>query len=131
MKKSKSQYEGLQKDIRKLKLPKIESWRNQYPDKDYTIRLETDEFTCLCPKTGLPDFANIFIDYRPSKLCTELKSLKLYLHAFRNVGIFHEHVTCRILDDLVAATKPKWAKIRAEFKSRGGIRTTIEREYTP
>jgi len=122
-------YKGLQKDIRKLKLPKIEAWENKYEDKKYTVRLETNEFTCICPKTGLPDFATLYIDYDPDALCVELKSFKLYLHAFRNVGIFHEHLTNRILDDFVLAAKPRRARIRAEFNSRGGIKTTVEREY--
>lgn len=125
----KSRYEGLQKDIRRLKLPKIETWENKYKDKDYAVQLETSEFTCICPKTGLPDFAAIYIEYQPDKLCVELKSFKLYLHAFRNIGIFHEHATNRILDDFVTASKPHSAKIRAEFNLRGGIKTTIEREY--
>ncbi|MFC1576499.1 preQ(1) synthase [Candidatus Omnitrophota bacterium] len=125
----KSKYEGLQKNVRKLKLPKIEVWENMYKDKDYTIHLETNEFTCICPKTGLPDFAVIVIDYGPDRFCAELKSFKLYLHAFRDVGIFHEHLTNRILDDFVQATKPRWADIRAEFNLRGGIKTTIERDY--
>jgi len=125
----KSKYNGLQKKIRRLKLPRIETWKNEYPDKDYAVRIETDEFTCLCPKTGLPDFANIRIDYRPAKLCVELKSFKLYLLAFRNIGIFHEHLASRVLDDFIAAAKPKWARIETRFKSRGGIVTTVEREY--
>ncbi|MGB2705729.1 MAG: preQ(1) synthase [Candidatus Omnitrophota bacterium] len=125
----KPQYEGLQKDIRKLKLPKIETWENKYKDRDYAVHLETSEFTCICPNTGLPDFAAIYIDYRPDKLCVELKSFKLYLHAFRNIGIFHEHATNRILDDFVKAAKPRHARIRAEFNLRGGIKTTVEREY--
>lgn len=127
--KKKSSYEGLQKNVRNLKLPKIEVWENKYKDKDYTIHLETNEFTCICPKTGLPDFAAIHIDYSPDKLCVELKSFKLYLHAFRSIGIFHEHLTNRILDDFVHASKPRWAKIRTEFNLRGGIKTTVEREY--
>ena len=126
----KSKYEGLQKGIRELKLPKMETWENQYPDKKYTIKIETDEFTCICPKTALPDFANIRIDYKPGKFCVELKSFKLYLYAFRNVGIFHEHLTCRILDDFVKAARPKWARIETRFKTRGGIVTTVEREYS-
>ncbi len=129
MRKKKSSYQGLQKDIRKLKLPKIEVWKNKYKDKEYTVRLETNEFTCICPKTGLPDFATLYLDYNPDRLCVELKSFKLYLHAFRNIGIFHEHATNRILDDFVHASKPRWAKLRAEFKLRGGIKTTVEREY--
>lgn len=129
MRKKKSSYQGLQKDIRKLKLPKIEVWENKYKDKNYTVHLETNEFTCICPKTGLPDFATLYLDYNPDRLCVELKSFKLYLHAFRNVGIFHEHATNRILDDFVHASKPRRAKLRAEFKLRGGIKTTVEREY--
>ena len=123
-------YEGLQKSVRTLKLPKIETWENKYKDKNYTIHLETDEFTCICPKTGLPDFARIIIDYSPDRLCVELKSFKLYLHAFRNIGIFHEHLANRILDDFVASAKPKPAKIRSEFNPRGGIRTSVERTYS-
>lgn len=125
----KSKYEGLQKDIRKIKLPKIEVWENKYKDKDYTIRLETNEFTCICPKTGLPDFALIRIDYKPDKLCVELKSFKLYIHAFRSVGIFHEHAANRILDDFVTSARPRSAMIHTEFNLRGGIKTTVEREY--
>lgn len=131
MKEKKSTYEGLQKDIpKKLKLPKIEVWQNKYKDKNYIVHLETNEFTCICPKTGLPDFATIYVDYKPDKLCVELKSFKLYLHTFRNIGIFHEHVANRILDDFVAASKPRSARIRTEFNPRGGIETTVEREYT-
>lgn len=122
-------YRGLQKNIRKLKLPKIETWENKYRDKNYIVHLETNEFTSICPKTGLPDFAALYIDYQPDKKCCELKSFKLYLHAFRNVGIFHEHVANRILEDFAAASKPRWAKIRMEFNLRGGIKTTVEREY--
>jgi len=123
-------YDGLQKDIRNLKLPKIEVWENKYRDKGYAVHLETGEFTCICPKTGLPDFAMIYIDYQPDKSCVELKSFKLYLHAFRDIGIFHEHAANRILDDFVKASLPRYAKIRAEFNLRGGIKTTVEREYS-
>ena len=129
MRKKKSSYRGLQENIRKLKLPKIEAWENKYKDKNYTVHLETNEFTCICPGTGLSDFATLYLDYNPDKLCVELKSFKLYLHAFRNVGIFHEHATNRILDDFVHASKPRWVKLRAEFNLRGGIKTTVEREY--
>ena len=129
MKNKKSTYEGLQKNVRLLKLPKIEVWQNKYSDKDYTIHLETGEFTCICPKTALPDFGVISIDYMPGRLCVELKSFKLYLSSFRNIGIFHEHVTNRILDDFVFAAKPKSAKIKVEFNLRGGIKTIVEREY--
>ena len=129
MRKKKSSYRGLQENIRKLKLPRIEAWENKYKDKNYTVHLETNEFTCICPKTGLGDFATLYLDYIPDRLCVELKSFKLYLHAFRNIGIFHEHATNRILDDFVHASKPRRAKLRAEFKLRGGIKTTVEREY--
>lgn len=129
MKKNQSKYDGLQKNIRELKLPEIEAWKNRYHDRVYTICLETNEFTCICPKTGLPDFATIRIEYQPKELCVELKSFKLYLTRFRNVGIFHEHATNRIFDDFVRASRPRFAKIHAEFNLRGGIKTTIERTY--
>lgn len=125
----KSSYEGLQENIRKLKTPEIEVWVNQYQDKVYTICLDIPEFTCICPKTGLPDFANIKIEYSPDKYCIELKSVKMYTIFFRNIGIFHEHLTNRILDDFVRACKPRWAKIVTEFNPRGGIITRVFREY--
>jgi len=124
-----SGYEGLQENIRNLKTPKIEVWVNQYPDKDYTISLEVPEFTCICPKTGLPDFATIKIEYAPAKYCLELKSFKLYTIFFRNLGIFHEHLVNRILEDLVAAVKPRRMKVAGIFNPRGGITTTVTREY--
>ena len=129
MTKKKSLYEGLQKDIRKMKTPGIETWSNQYSNKDYTINLDFPEFTCICPKTGLPDFAVLNIRYNPDKLCLELKSFKLYLNWYRDVGIFHEHVVNRILDDLVKACKPRWMQIIGEFNMRGGITTTVSSEY--
>ena len=127
--KNKSGYRGLQEDIRKLNTPGLDTWRNKYPDKDYIIKIETSEFTCICPKTGLPDFATITIEYKPDKLCIELKSFKLYLGFFRNIGIFHEHVINKILDDFARACKPRWLKITGEFNPRGGIKTTVIREY--
>lgn len=125
----KSAYEGLQSGVRRLKTPAIEVWKNQYPDKDYIVRLDIPEFTCICPKTGLPDFANILIEYSPDKYCIELKSFKLYTISYRNAGIFHEHVINRILDDFVRAARPKWAKITGVFNPRGGITTTVTSEY--
>jgi len=122
-------YEGLQKSVRELKTPEIEVWENKYPDKDYIVKIETSEFTCICPKTGLPDFANIIIEYKPDKFCLELKSFKLYLTSYRQIGIFHEHVINKILDDVVSVTKPRWLKIVGEFNPRGGITTTVTREY--
>jgi len=127
--KSKSSYEGLQKNIRKLKTPKIDVWKNQYADKIYTISIDIPEFTCICPKTGLPDFADIRIEYSPEKYCIELKSLKMYTIFFRNVGIFHEHVVNKMIEDFVRAVQPRWAKITGEFNPRGGIKTTVSREY--
>ncbi|MBI4982725.1 MAG: NADPH-dependent 7-cyano-7-deazaguanine reductase QueF [Candidatus Omnitrophica bacterium] len=127
--KNKSSYENLQQNVRKLKTPEIEVWENQYPDKDYVISIEIPEFTCICPKTGLPDFAVIKIDYSPDKYCVELKSLKMYTIFFRNIGIFHEHLTNVILDDFVKWCKPRWAKIISEFNPRGGIKTVVSREY--
>lgn len=127
--KNKSSYEGLQKNVRKLKTPHIEVWLNQYQDKSYTICLDIPEFTCICPKTGLPDFALIKIEYSPQKYCIELKSLKMYMVFYRNIGIFHEHVINRVLDDFVTACKPRWVKITGEFNPRGGIQTTVMREY--
>lgn len=124
-----SSYDMLQEDIRALKIPKIEVWRNKYSDRDYIVKIETGEFTCICPKTGLPDFAQIKIEYIPDKYCLELKSFKLYLVSFRNIGIFHEHVTNRILDDLVGACDPRYMKIEMEYNLRGGIKTRTQSEY--
>lgn len=128
-KKKDSLYEGLQKDIRSLKTPEIEVWANQYPDKIYTICLDIPEFTCICPKTGLPDFATIKIEYSPKKHCIELKSFKMYTIFFRNIGIFHEHLINRMMDDFVRAVRPRWVKIIGVFNPRGGITTTVAREY--
>ena len=125
-----STYEGLQKKIRRLKTPAIEVWENQYADRDYLINLEIPEFTCICPKTALPDFAVIKVAYRPAKDCLELKSLKLYTVFYRSVGIFHEHLVNKLLDDMVAACKPRWMKVSVEMNPRGGIYTNVEAEYT-
>ena len=122
-------YEGLQGKIRNLKTPKIEVWKNQYPDKVYSITLDIPEFTCICPKTGLPDFAQVKIEYSPRAWCIELKSFKLYTIFFRDIGIFHEHAVNKIMDDFVRASKPRWAKITGVFNPRGGITTTVSREY--
>jgi 7-cyano-7-deazaguanine reductase len=124
-----SDYEGLQKNIKHLKTPKIQVFQNQFPDKEYIVTLENPEFTCVCPKTGLPDFANITIQYKPTASCIELKSLKMYMLFYRDIGIFHEHVTNKILGDLVKACKPGWASIKGEFNTRGGIKTTVTAEY--
>jgi len=125
-----SSYEGRQKDIRKLKMPDIEVWDNQYSDRDYVVDLETSEFTCICPKTALPDFALIKVSYKPAKLCLELKSLKLYLVEYRQIGIFHEHLVNKLLDDLVQACHPRWMRIEVIMNPRGGIGTTVSAEFS-
>lgn len=107
----------------------LETFENQYPDRDYTIEIVCPEFTSVCPRTGQPDFGTITILYCPDKLCVELKSLKFYLQRYRNEGIFYEHVTNRILDDLVAVLKPRWMKIVADFRPRGGITTRVTAHY--
>ncbi|MFH1853784.1 MAG: preQ(1) synthase [Candidatus Omnitrophota bacterium] len=129
MPEKKSSYKGLQENVRNLKTPKIDVWRNQYTDKDYVVTLQHPEFTCVCPKTALPDFAAITIQYKPDKVCVELKSFKLYLLFYRDVGIFHEHVINKILDDFVASCRPRWVGIKGEFNTRGGIKTTVTSEY--
>lgn len=125
----KSTYEGLQRNIRSLKAPLIETWENQYPDKPYNITIDIPEFTCICPKTALPDFAAIKIEYSPRKYCLELKSLKMYTIFFREIGIFHEHLVNKMLEDIVKAARPRWLRITAVFNPRGGITTTVTREY--
>jgi 7-cyano-7-deazaguanine reductase len=110
-------------------LRKLETFPNHNDKRDYVITLQTEEFTCVCPKTGQPDFAKIKIQYIPDKKIIESKSLKLYLWSFRNEGVFHEHVTNIILDDLVAALKPRWCKVSAEFAVRGGIGITVDAEF--
>lgn len=124
-----SAYENLQNNIKRLKTPKIEVWRNQYPDRDYTINIDIPEFTCICPKTGLPDFADITIEYSPDTYCIELKSFKMYTIFYRSIGIFHEHCINKILDDFVSAVKPKWANITGVFNPRGGITTTVSAQW--
>ncbi len=108
----------------------LETFPNPKPERDYDIRFECPEFTCLCPKTGQPDFATIRIRYTPNELCVELKSLKLYLWSFRDEGHFHEAVTNRILDDLVALTKPRRMTVEGDFWVRGGIHTVVEACHT-
>ena len=107
----------------------LETFDNPQPDRDYTIRIRVPEFTCLCPKTGQPDFAELLIEYVPDQRCVELKGLKLYVWTFRDQGAFHEAVTNQILDDLVTATAPKFMRLTAEFNVRGGIFTTVVAEH--
>jgi 7-cyano-7-deazaguanine reductase len=103
----------------------LETFENQYPDRDYKIEIVAPEFTSVCPKTGQPDFGTLTITYTPRAKCVELKSLKMYLQSFRNEGIFYENVTNSILDDLVAVITPQWMKIEAAFAARGGITETV------
>ena len=103
----------------------VETFANPSPQRDYTIRMTCPEFTCLCPKTGQPDFATLKLEYVPDQLCVELKSLKLYLWSFRDRGCFHEAVTNEILEHLAGATRPRFMRLTAEFLVRGGIYTTV------
>jgi 7-cyano-7-deazaguanine reductase len=107
----------------------LETFPNPRPERDYEINMECPEFTCVCPRTGQPDFATLRIRYVPAQLCVELKSLKLYLWSYRNEGAFHEAVTNRILDDLVEALQPKSMTVVGDFNVRGGIHTTVSAEY--
>jgi 7-cyano-7-deazaguanine reductase len=107
----------------------LEAVPNPSPDRDYEVAIEAPEFTCLCPRTGQPDFATIRISYIPDQLIVELKSLKLYLWSYRDEGAFHEAVTNKILDDLVAALKPRWMKVTADFNIRGGLHTVVTATY--
>ena len=108
----KKTYEGLQENIRKLKTPVIDIIENKYPDREYLVHLSTEELTCICPKTGLPDFAAVNIHYKPAAACIELKSFKYYLIFYRNVGIFHEHLTNKILDDIYWRGKVESAQLK-------------------
>ena len=111
----------------KARLPRIETFPNQFPD--YEIKIESPEFTSICPKTGLPDFGTIYISYIPDKSCLELKSLKMYLLAYRNLGIFYENAVNRILEDIVKACHPVKASVVGEFNPRGGLVSTVEVHY--
>jgi 7-cyano-7-deazaguanine reductase len=107
----------------------LELFPNPQPERDYTIRISIPEFTCLCPKTGQPDFATLLLEYIPDRQCVELKSLKMYVWSFRNEGAFHEAVTNEILDDLVKATAPRFMRLSADFNVRGGIGTKVIAEH--
>lgn len=110
--------------------PQLEMFENPSPGRDYTITTRCPEFTSVCPKTGQPDFGTIIIEYIPDKLCIELKSLKYYMQSFRNKGIFYEALTNEIMDDLMAASQPRWMKITSKFTPRGGISTDVCVEYS-
>ena len=107
----------------------LETFSNPAPERDYTIRMTIPEFSCLCPKTGQPDFATLKLEYVPNERCVELKSLKLYIWSYRDRGAFHEAVTNEILADLVAATAPRFLRLTADFNVRGGIYTTVVAEH--
>ncbi len=124
-----STYDELQTHIRELKTPQIETWENKYSDKDYIVEITNLEFTAVCPKTGLPDYATICIKYIPDRDCVELKSLKEYFVFFRDVGIFHEHVVNKVLEDFVAACQPREAEIIGNFNIRGGMKTVVTTNY--
>jgi 7-cyano-7-deazaguanine reductase len=109
------------------KLPKLETWPNQFPG--YTITTRFPEYTSVCPKTGMPDYGTITIEYQPRGRCLELKALKLYLLAYRDLGIFYENAVNRMLRDIVAATRPVWCAVRGEFTPRGGLTTTVEARW--
>ena len=108
----------------------LETFENQYPARDYTVEIVCPEFTSVCPRTGQPDFGTLTFRYVPDRKCVELKSLKLYLHQFRNEGIFYEHVANRILDDLVSLLGPRRMELTAAFTARGGISTTVTATFT-
>ena len=123
---SESEYEHLQDSIKDIIIePGLEAFETKYQGRGYGITLEFDEFTCVCPRTGLPDFATILIEYIPDDRIIESKSLKLYLNAYRNVGIFSEHAVNKILDDLVAACEPRFAEVIGSFAPRGGVSITV------
>jgi 7-cyano-7-deazaguanine reductase len=128
-KKSASLYEDKQDHIPDWQTPSIEWFENVYTGRDYTIEFTIPEFTAVCPKTGLPDFGSIYIEYSPRDRCLELKSLKEYFMAYRNVGIFHENVVNKVLEDLVAAVDPYKMKVVGDYNVRGGVKTVVRREY--
>lgn len=107
----------------------LETFPYEYPGKDIVITIDTDEFTAVCPWSGLPDFATIHIEYIPRAVCIELRSLKYYLLSYRNVGIYQEHAVNRILEDLIRCARPAWMKVSADYRIRGGIHTVASREY--
>lgn len=107
----------------------LETFDNPNPERDYTIRIRIPEFTCLCPKTGQPDFATLYLDYVPDQKCIELKALKMYIWSFREEGAFHEAVTNRMLQDFVEACKPRFMRLTGEFAVRGGIYTNVVVEH--
>ena len=131
MNSEKNSYEGRQDKIRSLELPEIETFENIYSGRRYTINIETgqSELSSICPKTGLPDFATLYIEYEPDEKCIELKSLKEYFGAYRNIGIFHEFLANKILEDLVKAVDPLSMKILIDMNPRGNVRTKVSSSF--
>jgi 7-cyano-7-deazaguanine reductase len=115
------------KSGRGVRLPPLETWPNEH--RGYEIKIVLPEYTSICPKTKLPDFGTLTIEYMPAKLCVELKSLKYYILGFRNVGIFYENAVNRVLDDLVRAVRPVWLTVTGEFTTRGGMRSVVTARY--
>jgi len=116
-------------DVSAIEVDVLETFPYEYAGKDITINIDTDEFTAVCPWSGLPDFAVVRIDYVPDRVCIELRSLKYYLLSYRNVGIYQEHAVNRILEDLVKCAAPKWMRVTADYRIRGGVHTVASREY--
>ena len=117
-------------DLSTIDVAVLETFPYEYAGKEIIMTIDTDEFTSVCPWSGLPDYARIHIEYIPGKACIELRSLKYYFLSYRNVGIYQEHLVNRILDDLVRCARPRWMKVAADYKVRGGIHTVATREYT-
>lgn len=124
-----SSYDDRQDHIPEMQTPEIETFRNVYTGRKYTINFEIPEFTAICPKTGLPDFGTIHISYVPNEKCLELKSLKEYILSFRTIGIFHENVINKITEDIIRNAYPVYLRVYGDFNIRGGIKTTVERIY--
>ena len=116
-------------DVSSIDVKVLDTFPYEYAGKDIVINIETDEFTAVCPWSGLPDFATITINYVPAKVCIELRSFKYYLLSYRSVGIYQEHAVNRILEDLVRCADPKWMKVTADYRVRGGVHTVASREY--
>jgi len=116
-------------DVSAIDVAALESFPYEYPGKEIVVNIDTDEFTAVCPWSGLPDFGTIRIDYIPDQVLIELRSLKYYLLSYRNVGIYQEHAVNRILDDLVACARPRWMKVTADYRIRGGVHTVASREH--
>ena len=120
----------LKKGLKEIRESKLEVFDNKYPHRNYTITITNSEFTCLCPRTGYPDFATIEIKYIPDRCCLELKSFKLYINKFRDRGLFHEEAVNEILEELVKVVKPRYMSVEGDFNPRGNVHTLVRAEYT-